>query len=36
VQWKGYTAEEDTWEPRENLGNAMDLVERFEEDMEKS
>jgi len=24
------------WEPRENLGNAMDLVERFEEDMEKS
>ena len=23
--------EKDTWEPRENLGNARDLVERFEE-----
>ena len=24
--------EEDTWEPRENLGNARDLVEKFEEE----
>jgi len=24
--------EEDTWEPRENLGNARDLIERFEEE----
>jgi len=32
VQWKGYTAEEDTWEPRENLGNARDLVKRFEKE----
>jgi len=24
--------EEDTWEPRENLENARDLVERFEEE----
>ena len=32
VQWKGYTAEEDTWELRENLGNARDLVERFKEE----
>ena len=24
--------EEDTWEPRKNLGNARDLVERFEEE----
>jgi len=23
--------EEDTWEPRENLGNAQDLVDRLEE-----
>jgi len=31
VQWKGYTAEEDTWEPRENLGNVEDLVKEFKE-----
>jgi len=30
VQWKGYMAEEDTWESRENLGNAKELVEEFE------
>ena len=29
VRWKGYTAEEDTWENRENLGNAKELVEEF-------
>jgi len=32
VWWKGYTAEEDTWEPRENLGNAEDLVKEFKEE----
>jgi len=30
VQWKGCMAEEDTWESRENLKNAMELVEEFE------
>ena len=30
VRWKGYMAEEDTWENRENLKNAMKLVEEFE------
>jgi len=30
VQWKGYMAEEDTWENRENLENAKELVEEFE------
>ena len=30
VWWKGYTAEEDTWENRENLGNTKKLVEEFE------
>jgi len=30
VRWKGYTAEEDTWEGLENLKNARDLVEEFE------
>ena len=29
VRWKGYTAEEDTWENRENLENAKELVEEF-------
>jgi len=30
VQWNGCTAEEDTWENKENLKNAMELVEEFE------
>jgi len=30
VRWKGYMVEEDTWENRENLGNAKELVEEFE------
>jgi len=29
VRWKGYTAEEDTWESRENLENAKELVEEY-------
>ena len=32
VWWKGYIAEKDTWEPRENLGNAKDLVKEFKEE----
>jgi len=35
VKWKGYTAEEDTWENRENLGNAKELVEDFEREYGK-
>jgi len=30
VQWKGYIAKGDTWESRENLENAKELVEEFE------
>jgi len=30
VQWKGFTAESDTWEGRENLGNAKEAIEEFE------
>jgi len=30
VRWKGCMAEEDTWKSRENLKNAMELVEEFE------
>jgi len=29
VRWKGYMAEKDTWESRENLENAKELVEEF-------
>jgi len=32
VRWKGCTAEEDTWESRENLKNPMKLVEEFEKE----
>ena len=30
VRWKRYMVEEDTWENRENLKNAKELVEEFE------
>jgi len=33
VRWKGYTAEEDTWERLENLKNARDLVKEFEKEI---
>ena len=32
VRCKGYTAGEDTWENRENLENAKELVEEFEKE----
>ena len=32
VQWKGCTAEEDTWESRENLKNAIELVKEFKKE----
>jgi len=35
VQWKGCTAEEDTWESKENLKNASNLVEEFEKEYER-
>ena len=30
IWWKGFTAEGDTWEKRENLKNAEELIEEFE------
>ena len=30
VQWKGCMVEEDTWKSKENLKNAIELVEEFE------
>jgi len=35
VRWKGYTAEEDTWEKEGNLGNAQEAVEDYEREYEK-
>jgi len=32
VWWKGFTAEGDTWESRENLQNAGDLLREFEKE----
>jgi len=32
VRWKEFTAEGDTWESRENLQNAGDLLREFEEE----
>ena len=30
VQWKGFTAERDTWERIENLKNAKEAIKKFE------
>ncbi|KAK1755222.1 CHRromatin Organization modifier domain-containing protein [Echria macrotheca] len=30
VKWKGYSSEENTWEPRKNLSHATELVKAFE------
>jgi len=30
VCWKGFTAESDTWERRENLKNAKEVIKEFE------
>jgi len=32
VQWKGFTVESDTWEGRENLENAKEVIEEFEKE----
>ena len=29
MQWKGFTVEHDTWERREDLGNAREVLEDF-------
>ena len=32
VQWKGFMAESDTWEGRENLENAREAIEEYEKE----
>jgi len=36
VQWKGFTAEADTWEGRENLGNAKEALRDFEKEYSRN
>jgi len=36
VRWKGYMAEEDTWEKEGNLGNAREAVEDYEKEYKKT
>ena len=31
IRWKGFTVEGDTWEKKENLKNAKELIEEFEQ-----
>ena len=33
MQWKGFTVEHDTWERREDLGNAREVLEEFKRRM---
>jgi len=35
VHWKGFTAESDTWEGRENLGNAKEAIKEFEKEYQR-
>jgi len=35
VWWKGYMVEEDTWESKENLKNASNLVQEFEKEYKR-
>ena len=35
VCWKGFTAESDTWEGRENLKNMQEVIEEFEREYQR-
>jgi len=35
VCWKGFTAESDTWEERENLKNVKEVIKEFEKEYQQ-
>jgi len=35
VHWKGFTVESDTWEERENLENAKEVIKEFEKEYQQ-
>ena len=35
VCWKGFTAESDTWEGRENLENVKEVIKEFEKEYQR-
>jgi len=35
MRWKEFTAESDTWEGRENLGNTKEAIEEFEREYQQ-
>ncbi|KAK4191841.1 hypothetical protein QBC35DRAFT_278782 [Podospora australis] len=36
VKWKGFPADQNTWEPKKNLGGAKDLLKEFDASQKKS
>ena len=36
VQWKGFTAESDTWEGKENLENTKEAIEEYEKEYKRN
>jgi len=35
IRWRGFSREDDTWEPKENLQNAADKLQEFEQRLRK-
>lgn len=36
VKWKGYSAKDNTWEPKENLKNCQGALDKFEANKKKT